>query len=244
VPSQLVSNNIFGDIVEQIINLNFEPEKPLVSPEVPNHMPLKLAVIGRSFTGKKLQAQILAEKFNLNIYKPEDLINEALERSEEEFESLRQVPDLKAKRVDENPQGEDSQPQEPQNDAPETADPTGEEAAPTETKPAEEETETKKEGEMEMEVIKEEEELEREVDPDLLEQVETITRENMEAESRNKFREIGRMFKASIMNGEEIDMSLVVDLLVTKIKLQYEYISKEKIIETTRKNIQREDEIK
>jgi len=33
----------------------------------------------------------LAEKFNLNIYKPEELINEAIERSEEEFEELKIV---------------------------------------------------------------------------------------------------------------------------------------------------------
>ena len=46
VPSQLVSNNLFGDIVESIINLNFEPEKPLDRPQVPFHMPLKLSIIG------------------------------------------------------------------------------------------------------------------------------------------------------------------------------------------------------
>ena len=54
-------------------------------------MPLKIAIIGRAFSGKKLQAQILAEKFNLSIYKPEELINEAMERSEEDFETLKEI---------------------------------------------------------------------------------------------------------------------------------------------------------
>lgn len=51
-----MKNTIFGDIIETIINLNFEPEKPIERPDVPFHMPLKIAIIGRAFSGKKLQA--------------------------------------------------------------------------------------------------------------------------------------------------------------------------------------------
>jgi len=59
-------------------------------------MPLKIAIVGRAFSGKKLQAQILAEKFNLNVYKPEDLISEAMERSEEALEEFKEIPTLNA----------------------------------------------------------------------------------------------------------------------------------------------------
>ena len=66
----------------------------------------------------------------------------------------------------------------------------------------------------------------------------------MEIESRNLFRTVGRQFKENLIAGTELNMNLVVDLLVSKIKLNFEFVSQENQIEETKKKILREEEIK
>ena len=55
----------------------------------------------------------------------------------------------------------------------------------------------------------------------------------MEIESRNLFRTVGRSFKDALIAGTELNMNLVVDLLVSKIKLNFEFISQENQVEET-----------
>lgn len=92
IPSELHKNTLLGDLVEQIIYLNYEGEKAIVQPEVPRHMPLKLSIIGHAFSGKKTQAQLISEKYNLIQYHPYELINEAIERASEELEHIEGEP--------------------------------------------------------------------------------------------------------------------------------------------------------
>ena len=84
----LPKNTLLGDVVEQIIYLNYEDEKEIVKPEVPNHMPLKVSVIGQAFSGKKTQGNLISTKYNLIQYHPYELINEAISRAEEEREEV------------------------------------------------------------------------------------------------------------------------------------------------------------
>ncbi|CAI2385760.1 unnamed protein product [Moneuplotes crassus] len=88
IPEVLPKNNILGDVVEQVININYDGEKDIVRPEVPNHLTLRLAMVGKSFAGKKTQAQLIAEKYDLKQYHPFELIDEALSRSKEELEEI------------------------------------------------------------------------------------------------------------------------------------------------------------
>lgn len=51
------------------------------------------------------------------------------------------------------------------------------------------------------------------------ESAKSVSRENMEIESWNIFRRVGKTFKSDLVEGRELNMNLVVDLLVSKIKL-------------------------
>jgi hypothetical protein len=88
VPNEMPVNNILGDVVEQIIYINYDGEKEIIKPDVARHLPLRVSIIGKSFSGKKTQAQMLAEKYNLIQYHPYELINEALERADQELENI------------------------------------------------------------------------------------------------------------------------------------------------------------
>ena len=68
-----------GDAVEQIICLNHEARSALKKPKNPHYLPLKLALVGLPFSGKRTQADQLADKYNLNVYKMEELVELAME---------------------------------------------------------------------------------------------------------------------------------------------------------------------
>lgn len=67
-----------GDAIEQIIKLNHEDRPKLKHPQTPNWLPLKLALVGYPFSGKKSQAAQIQEKYNLNVFVMDELINEAI----------------------------------------------------------------------------------------------------------------------------------------------------------------------
>ena len=152
IPEGMPKNHILGDVVEQIIYLNYDGEADIVKPDVPSHIPLKVSIIGQSFSGKKTQAQILAEKYNLKQYHPYELINEAIERAEEEIE---QIDEKHADIQEQEPEPEDQQdmnesPEEPKADDSQAL-PEGEDAIPEENKTPEEPTEEEQKEDPEVE---------------------------------------------------------------------------------------------
>jgi hypothetical protein len=82
VPDQAENNFFLGDAVEQIICLNHEARSDLKKPKNPHHLPLKLALVGLPFAGKRTQAELLAAEYNLNVYKMEELVELAIEFAE------------------------------------------------------------------------------------------------------------------------------------------------------------------
>jgi adenylate kinase family enzyme len=83
-------NNYLGDLVDMLIDLKYnEDDKVEEKKNMFSYIPLKLCMIGHSFSGKKSQAKILSENFPFKIYFIDDLIRrslEVLERLEKPFE--------------------------------------------------------------------------------------------------------------------------------------------------------------
>ena len=109
IPEDLPKNNILGDVIEKVIYLNYEGEEEIVKPDVPDHLPLKLAIIGQAFSGKKTQAQIISEKYNLKQYHAFELIEEALGRAGEDQEPIdeehveKEANTIEGEKVEEKP---------------------------------------------------------------------------------------------------------------------------------------------
>lgn len=73
------NNFLLGDAIEKIIKLNKADRPKLKHPQTPHWLPLKLAMVGYPFSGKKEQALLLKQKFGLDVFIMEDLINEAIQ---------------------------------------------------------------------------------------------------------------------------------------------------------------------
>ena len=78
------NNYLFGDALEQIIKLNYEARAKLKHPQTPNWLALKLCLVGYPFAGKKVSAQFIKEKYGLDIFQMESLIDEAREAANKE----------------------------------------------------------------------------------------------------------------------------------------------------------------
>jgi hypothetical protein len=73
------NNFLLGDALEQIIKLNYEARAKLKHPQTPNWLALKLCLVGYPFAGKKVSANYIKEKYGLDIFQMESLIDEARE---------------------------------------------------------------------------------------------------------------------------------------------------------------------
>jgi hypothetical protein len=73
------NNTILGDALEQIIKLNYEARSKLRHPQTPNWVGLKLCLVGYPFAGKKSSSEFIREKFGLDVFHMEHLIDEARE---------------------------------------------------------------------------------------------------------------------------------------------------------------------
>lgn len=73
------NNFIFGDVIDQLIKLHYPSRPDLKHPPTPNWLSLKVCLVGYPFSGKKTQAAMIKEKFGLDVFIMEDLVNEAME---------------------------------------------------------------------------------------------------------------------------------------------------------------------
>ena len=65
---------MLGDALEQIIKINFEERSKLKHPMNPNWLSTKICLVGYPFAGKKEQASMMREKFNLDVFVMESLV--------------------------------------------------------------------------------------------------------------------------------------------------------------------------
>ena len=79
VADSAANNFIFGDVIDQLVKLHYPSRPDLKHPPTPNWLALKICLVGYPFSGKKTQAALIKEKYGLDVFIMEDLINEAME---------------------------------------------------------------------------------------------------------------------------------------------------------------------
>jgi len=84
IPKENIKNCLFGDLIGILIDLKYEEEKKKYQEEKDSrknlfrYIPIKIALIGKDYSGKRTQAKILSENFPLKIYDLGDLVKDAL----------------------------------------------------------------------------------------------------------------------------------------------------------------------
>ena len=84
IPKENVKNCLFGDLIGILIDLKYEEEKKKYQEEKDSrknlfrYIPIKIALIGKDYSGKRTQAKILSENFPLKIYDLGELVKDAL----------------------------------------------------------------------------------------------------------------------------------------------------------------------
>lgn len=79
IKDQPDNNFLLGDAIERIIKLNHDDRPKLKHPQTPNWLTIKAALVGYPFSGKKKQAELVKNKFGLDVFIMDELINEAIE---------------------------------------------------------------------------------------------------------------------------------------------------------------------
>lgn len=72
-----------GDALEQVIKLNYEARSRLKHPQTPNWVTLKLCLVGYPFAGKKSSSEFIREKYGLDVFHMENLLEEARQAAQE-----------------------------------------------------------------------------------------------------------------------------------------------------------------
>ena len=77
-PFSIQNNDYLGHFLYGLIDLLFPPKPVKSPPEFPNYLPLKISIIGKTMSGKKTMADLLKQKYGIELISPEDVIKEAL----------------------------------------------------------------------------------------------------------------------------------------------------------------------
>ena len=84
IPNTFIKNIYLGDLIDILIDIKYDEEfKKLQeikenSKNIFRYIPIKIALIGQDFSGKKTQAKILSQNFPFKIYDLVDLVKDAL----------------------------------------------------------------------------------------------------------------------------------------------------------------------
>ena len=84
IPKENIKNCLFGDLIGILIDIKYEEEKKKLQEERESqknlfrYIPIKIALIGKDFSGKRTQAKILSENYPLKIYDLGELVKDAL----------------------------------------------------------------------------------------------------------------------------------------------------------------------
>ena len=85
------NNFILGDALEQIIKINYDERAKLKHPQNPNWLNIKICLAGYPFAGKKEQAELIHQKYNLDVFAMEQLVQEAIDFAEQNPQPIDKV---------------------------------------------------------------------------------------------------------------------------------------------------------
>jgi hypothetical protein len=80
IPTTPIQNNILGDILEHLIDLNFTEKRPLPELEYPNYLPIKVCLLGKANSGKSTISRYLNNRYNMEIVSIESLVAHAINK--------------------------------------------------------------------------------------------------------------------------------------------------------------------
>jgi len=122
IPKENVKNCFFGDLIGILIDIKYEEEKKKYQEERESqknlfrYIPIKIALIGKDFSGKRTQAKILSENFPLKIYDLGNLVQEALNLLNSKRETTTTNKFLLTNSIKNKTQQKDANPQSPNQD--------------------------------------------------------------------------------------------------------------------------------
>ncbi len=90
-------NRLFGAVVAKIIDVASGKEEPPDLPEIPR-FPIGICLIGKPFSGRSTQAQLLAAKHHLTVFTTDELVKEALESADSADGAISQPSKISAAR--------------------------------------------------------------------------------------------------------------------------------------------------
>jgi len=77
-----IKNIYLGDIIDILVDIKYCEDEAIGEPYrkfIFSHIPVKICLIGNSFSGKKTQSKILSENFPFKIYNLEELVQQSLD---------------------------------------------------------------------------------------------------------------------------------------------------------------------
>lgn len=80
IPAQPVHNNILGDVIMKLIDINYPEEKEEVETEYPNYLPMKFAIQGKGCSGRHIITSFLNNKYGLEVIDLKKLVDYGLNR--------------------------------------------------------------------------------------------------------------------------------------------------------------------
>lgn len=83
IPNTSLNNQLLGDLIVNLMKEHFRDEILETQRAKPNHfdwLPLKIAILGYQFSGKKTLANCIARKYGVKLISVEILLNELLEK--------------------------------------------------------------------------------------------------------------------------------------------------------------------
>ena len=122
IPKENIKNCLFGDLIGILIDIKYEEEKKKYQEERESqknlfrYIPIKIALIGKDFSGKRTQAKILSENFPLKIYDLGNLVKEALNLLNSKRETTTTNKFLLTNSIKNKTQQKDNNPQSPSQD--------------------------------------------------------------------------------------------------------------------------------
>ena len=72
------NNNMAFEIISGLIDKLYPMSPPKIKENLPQHLPLKISLLGPAFSGKRTIAKALKEKYGVEVLIPDQIIKEAI----------------------------------------------------------------------------------------------------------------------------------------------------------------------
>lgn len=97
IPKEPVSNQILGDILEHLIDINFPLVREKIEISYPQYLPLKICLMGKTYSGKSTIARYLNNRYGVEIVSIESLLSHTINKygdCEDSFDHSDEEEDL------------------------------------------------------------------------------------------------------------------------------------------------------